>query len=46
MTSHICGRNTTAILWGNAVVLCEVKWRRFVALFEIESIGLRKALSY
>jgi len=34
MTSHICGRNTIAILWGKTVVLCVVKWRRFVALFE------------
>jgi len=22
MTSHICGRNMIAILWGNTVVLC------------------------
>jgi len=34
MTSHICGRNTIAISWGNTVVLCVVKWWRFVALFE------------
>jgi len=26
VTSHICGRNTIAILWGNTVVLCVVKW--------------------
>jgi len=26
MTAHICGRNTTDILWGNTVVLCIVKW--------------------
>ena len=25
MTSHICGRNTIAILWGNTVALCVVK---------------------
>jgi len=34
MTSHIYGRNTIAILWVNIVVLCIVKWWRFVALFE------------
>jgi len=34
MTSHICGRNTIAILCVNTVVLCVVKWRRFVGLFK------------
>jgi len=34
MTSHICGRNAIAILWGSTVVLWVVKWRRFVALLE------------
>jgi len=32
--SHIRGRNTIAILWGNTVVLCVVKWWGFVALLE------------
>jgi len=26
MTSHVCGRNTIAILWGNTVVQCVVNW--------------------
>jgi len=26
VTSHIRGRNTISILWGNTVVLCVVKW--------------------
>jgi len=34
MTSHIYGRNTIAVLWGNTVVLCVAKWWRFVASFE------------
>jgi len=34
MTSYIYARNRIAILWGNTVVLCVVKWWRFFALFE------------
>jgi len=34
MTSHIYGRSKIAILWDNTVVLCVVKWWRFIALFE------------
>jgi len=34
VTSHICGRNATAYFVGQHVVLCVVKWWRFVALFE------------
>ena len=34
VTSHICGRNTISILWGNTVVMCVVKWWRFVTLLE------------
>jgi len=34
MTSHICGRNMIAILWGNTVVLCIVQWWRLATLFE------------
>jgi len=26
VTSHIYGRSAIAILWGNTVVLCVVKW--------------------
>jgi len=34
MTSLIYGRNTIAILYINTVVLCVVKWWRFIALLE------------
>jgi len=53
---YIYGEVTSHYLWsqcdrhfvGQHVVLCVVKWWRFVALFEkkIESVGLRKRLYY
>jgi len=45
MTSHIYGRNTIAILKVNTVVLCVVKWRRFIALFEWNWIRWFKKMS-
>jgi len=42
----ICGHITISMLCGN-VILCEVKWWTFVALFEkIASVGFRKCLYY
>jgi len=34
VTSHICGRSMIAILWSNTVILCVVKWWKFVGLFK------------
>jgi len=39
------GCSTIAILWGNTVVLCVVKWWRFVALFEWNWISWFKKMS-
>ena len=49
MTSHICGRNTIVILWGNTVVLCVVKLSgKDLSRYsnKIESVGLRQCPHY